>query len=380
MLRMVIFLTVFLSIYAGMHLLVRWGVQPLWQGFPSAGRWFGLWMLLMVPAPILVRVLERVGLESGARLFSLIAYVWMGLLFLAFAGFVVVGLWELLVRLAEQVAPTLPLLSIYGLRCTLLVLFLSLAGGLYGLYEAASLRVERVRIESDKLPAKVAPLRIVQISDLHLGLLLREGALERVVTAVAELEPDVIVATGDIVDAEINHLDGLSQRFASLQPPLGKYAVTGNHEYYAGLKPALDFLGRSGFTVLRNSARSPRPGLVLAGVDDPVGGGGDEQALLPPAPRDFTVLLKHRPLVADGSLGRFDLQLSGHAHRGQIFPFNLLTGLTFPMQDGLYRLGGGSWLYTSRGTGTWGPPMRLFSPPEITLFEIVGTGVTPGPG
>jgi predicted MPP superfamily phosphohydrolase len=201
-----------------------------------------------------------------------------------------------------------------------------------------------------------------------------------VVSAVAGLQPDLIVATGDIVDAEIDHLDGLSQRFASLQPPLGKYAVTGNHEFYAGIKPALDFLGRSGFAVLRGTAVSPRPGLVLAGVDDPVAGGGDEIALLPLAPRDFTVLLKHRPLLAAGSLGRFDLQLSGHAHRGQIFPFNLLTGLTFPMQDGLYRLGGESWLYTSRGTGTWGPPMRLFSPPEITLFEIVGTGAAPGPG
>lgn len=380
MLRMVIFLTVFLAIYTGMHLLVRWGMQPLWQDFPTAGRWFGLWMLLMVPAPILVRVLERAGLEQGARLFALIAYIWMGLLFLAFAGFVVVGIWELLVRLAGQMAPTLPLLSIYGLRCTLLVLLLALAGGLYGLSEAASLRVEHVRIESDKLPAGAPPLRIAQISDLHLGLLLRETALERVVTAVAELKPEVIVATGDIVDAEIDHLDGLSQRFASLQPPLGKYAVTGNHEYYAGLKPALDFLGRSGFTVLRNTTQSLRPGLVLAGVDDPVGGGGDEETLLPASPRDFTVLLKHRPLVAAGSLGRFDLQLSGHAHRGQIFPFNLLTGLTFPMQDGLYRLGGQSWLYTSRGTGTWGPPMRVLSPPEVTLIEVVGTGTVPEPG
>jgi len=380
MLRMAIFLAVFLSVYTGMHLLVRWGVQPLFQEFPASGRWFWLWMLLMIPAPLLVRALERGGLEQGARFFALVAYIWMGLLFLAFAGFVCVGIWELLARLAAKVTPALPMVSIYGLRCTLLVLLLALGGGLYGLFEAATLRVERVRIESAKLPPGQATLRIVQISDLHLGLLLREAALSRVVTAVAALQPDLIVATGDIVDAEINHLDGLSQRFASLRPTLGKYAVTGNHEYYAGIKPALDFFSRSGFTVLQNKKESPSPGLVIAGVNDPVGGGGDETALLPLAPRDFTLLLKHRPLIADGSLGRFDLQLSGHTHRGQIFPFNLLTGLTFPMQNGLYRLADEVWLYTSRGTGTWGPPMRLLSPPEITLFEIVGKSSGPGEG
>jgi predicted MPP superfamily phosphohydrolase len=81
--------------------------------------------------------------------------------------------------------------------------------------------------------------------------------------------------------------------------------------------------------------------------------------------------LKHRPLFDPLTEGNFDLQLSGHTHRGQIFPFNYITGLNFPMQDGLYDLPGGSRLYTSRGTGTWGPPMRVYSPPEITLFEIV---------
>jgi predicted MPP superfamily phosphohydrolase len=85
----------------------------------------------------------------------------------------------------------------------------------------------------------------------------------------------------------------------------------------------------------------------------------------------FTLLLKHRPRLNRQALGLFDLQVSGHAHRGQIFPFNLLTALEYPLQDGLYPLDGGGHLYASRGTGTWGPPMRILSPPEITLFEIV---------
>ncbi len=108
-------------------------------------------------------------------------------------------------------------------------------------------------------------------------------------------------------------------------------------------------------------------------MDDPAGDGSpDETALLQGLDRSrFTILLKHRPRVGRHAEGLFDLQLSGHAHRGQIFPFNLITAIPYPMQDGLYTLAEGSRLYTSRGTGTWGPPMRVFAPPEITVFDIV---------
>jgi predicted MPP superfamily phosphohydrolase len=152
--------------------------------------------------------------------------------------------------------------------------------------------------------------------------------------------------------------------------------VTGNHEYYAGLDQSLAFLERSGFRLLRGETVTVGDRITLAGVDDPTGGSApDEAALLKKEPRTrFTVLLKHRPRVNSEAVSLFDLQLSGHAHRGQIFPFNLLTGLEYPMQNGLYELPGNGYLYTSRGTGTWGPPMRILSPPEMTLFEIVGTG------
>ena len=100
----------------------------------------------------------------------------------------------------------------------------------------------------------------------------------------------------------------------------------------------------------------------------------EDSALPPPGKSEFTLLLKHRPKVLPSSLGRFDLQLSGHTHRGQIFPFNYLVKLQYPMLDGLYPLSGSSVLYTSRGTGTWGPPMRVLSPPEITVFTIVPEG------
>jgi hypothetical protein len=182
----------------------------------------------------------------------------------------------------------------------------------------------------------------------------------------------MLVATGDIVDAQINHVNELVELWQRINPPLGKYAVTGNHEFYAGIDQALDFLQRSGFEVLRNRNIQVGTWLKMVGVDDPARGGksqdnealGERSAL-------FTVLLKHRPDIEKLAQDKFDLQLSGHAHRGQIFPFNLLTALKYPRQNGLYELASAKYLYVSRGTGTWGPPMRLLSPPEITLFEIV---------
>ncbi len=181
-----------------------------------------------------------------------------------------------------------------------------------------------------------------------------------------------MVATGDIVDAQIDHLDGMSELWQRLKPPLGKFAVTGNHEFYAGLDQALQFLERSGFTVLRGKGVTVAETVTLVGIDDPTGDKQNETNHLTRHQRGlFTLLLKHRPRVNEKAADLFDLQLSGHAHRGQIFPFNYVTALEYPKQDGLYSLPSGSHLYTSRGTGTWGPPMRVLSSPEITLFEVV---------
>lgn len=205
-----------------------------------------------------------------------------------------------------------------------------------------------------------------------LGLLHREQTLTPVITILQRLQPDLLVVTGDMLDAQMDHCSGLTDMWRSIDPPLGKFAVIGNHEVYAGLQPALDFLQRSGFTVLRNESVPIGDFLLLAGVDDPAVGQSSTAPsnLFTQDAKRFKILLKHRPTVDTHHTEGYDLQLSGHAHGGQIFPFNLLTHLAYPMQDGLYPLANGSILYTNRGTGSWGPPMRIGAPPEITLFRI----------
>jgi predicted MPP superfamily phosphohydrolase len=254
---------------------------------------------------------------------------------------------------------------------------LALAACVFGYHEAKTIRVEQLRIETAKLPAGTDKLTIVQMSDVHLGLINRRDRLKKMLELVKAAKPDIFVVTGDLVDAQINHLTGLAELLREVSPQFGNYAITGNHEYYAGLSKALTFTRNAGFRVLRNEAVKAGP-IMIAGVDDRTGvqlklaRQASERDLLADLPRDrFILFLKHQPRIDRATIGLFDLQLSGHTHKGQIFPFTYVTRMMFPLNAGRYDLGKGSVLYVSRGTGTWGPPIRVLSPPEVTVIELV---------
>jgi predicted MPP superfamily phosphohydrolase len=213
---------------------------------------------------------------------------------------------------------------------------------------------------------------------VHLGLLVREGRLTRILEKVKAASPDIFVSTGDLVDGQTDSLNGVGNLLREVKPTLGKYAVTGNHELYAGLNRSLEFTRQAGFRVLRGEGTSVAGLITIAGVDDPVVTGYSrsmevpERDLLSPFPRDqFTLFLKHRPEVEKSAVGLFDLQLSGHAHKGQIFPFSLIHRFVYDYLAGLYDLPSGSRIYVSRGSGTWGPPIRFLAPPEVTVIDLV---------
>jgi hypothetical protein len=244
----------------------------------------------------------------------------------------------------------------------------------WGLVEAQGLHLRRVTIATPKLPPEVVRLRIVHFSDMHLGTLVGRRHLQRLVRLVAAQKPDLVVSTGDLVDGYIPRAGELAEVLARLPAALGKFAVTGNHEYYAGLDYALDFMRRAGFRVLRQEAASPAGLVNLAGVDDPGWGKRlpDEAPVLAGLDhRRFTILLKHRPLPTPASRRWADLMLSGHTHGGQVWPFGYIVALVYPYLEGLYALGRGHRLNVSRGAGTWGPPLRLFTPPEVVVIDLV---------
>jgi predicted MPP superfamily phosphohydrolase len=330
-----------------------------------------------------VRLLEQGGHEQLARSSALIGYSWMGFLFLFLSLMLVFDLLRL-VRYLAAFFVRVPAVALFAPRPLFLVccLIAVLVAG-YGWFEALQIRTEHLVIPTDKLPPGSARLRIVQITDLHVGLIVRDGRVGRVVEAIRQAAPDLVVATGDMVDGHVSHFDGISQMFRGLAPPLGMFAVYGNHEYYAGFGQATGFLQRSGFELLRAERRELGEQLSLVGVDDPAAArrgeyrAEDEDRLLATGPPGrFVLLLKHRPVVNPGSRGRFDLQLSGHVHKGQVFPFNGLTWLNFPVRAGLNRLAEGGALYVSRGSGTWGPPIRFLAPPEVTVIDLVPTSTS----
>lgn len=247
----------------------------------------------------------------------------------------------------------------------------------YGAVEARSLRVEEFRIRSPHF--RGAPLRILQISDVHLGLIEGERRTRQIIEAIERTRPDLLICTGDLLDGSGEHLRRPHEAFANIKPRLGKIAVLGNHEYYYGIRNSLALHEAAGFRVLRGEAVELDGGrLRLAGLDDPTGmrlglveREADAAALLgPPRGDRFTMLLKHRPLPERGAAGKFDLMLSGHTHAGQILPFGLVAWLEYPFFAGVHQLPGGGVLRISRGTGTWGPPMRVGAPPEATLIML----------
>jgi predicted MPP superfamily phosphohydrolase len=256
-----------------------------------------------------------------------------------------------------------------------LVLFAG-ALGLRGGLRVPSAR--RVEVSLANWPRALNGLRIAQISDIHIGPILGRRFAAKLVARVNALEPDLIAVTGDLVDGGVAQVGGEVEPFAALRARHGVFFVPGNHDFYSGLDGWLARVSALGMRVLRNErvAIGGADGFELAGVDDHRGDwrlGSTEDVARALAGRDAArpvVLLAHDPATfgAAASAG-VDLQLSGHTHGGQIWPFNALVRIATPFVAGLHRRGR-SQIYVTRGVGFWGPPMRLFSRNEIAEIVI----------
>jgi predicted MPP superfamily phosphohydrolase len=243
-------------------------------------------------------------------------------------------------------------------------------------------KVVDVDVPIANLPAALHGFSIAQISDIHVGPTIRRNYVEGIVAAVNRLEADAIAITGDLVDGSVRELQSHVEPLSQLRARYGTFFVTGNHEYYSGERAWTKELRRLGLRVLMNEHVVVDHGdakIVIAGVTDfgahhfdPVHR-SDPAAALADAPTDAgaKILLAHQPRSAPGAAAAgFDLQLSGHTHGGQFWPWNFFVRFQQPFTAGLDRLGS-LWIYTSRGTGYWGPPKRFGAPSEITRIRLV---------
>jgi len=375
---MSLFLLTFFLIYGGTHLYFFLKVKAALSLGTLSALCLALFMLLMVFAPVLVRILEKQGMEASARLTAYTGYLWMGFLFLFISASLAIDIYHGFLHAAGFIAQRDFAPFFLSKRVALaLPIAWGIVTAVYGYFEALDIKTERLIIATAKIPETVGKLTIVQISDVHLGLIVRKERLSRIIDKVKAASPDILVSTGDLVDGQINRMEGLAELLQDIRPRLGKFAVTGNHEIYAGLNQAVGFTERAGFKVLRNEGVTVGELINIAGIDDLVierishESPASERALLEGLPHEkFTLFLKHRPAIEQKSIGLFDLQLSGHVHKGQIFPFNMLTHLFYPVRMGYSIYPRNSALYVSRGTGTWGPPIRFLAPPEVTVIEL----------
>lgn len=382
---MFLFLASFLSLYGGMH---AYALHRLKNAFnPSSHTVYGIaaLMVLMTFMPLLVRLFERSGYDTIAVTLAWPGYIWMGAIFLFASALAAIDLTRLCVWLyLRRTASEMPQVLGAGLTCEIALLF-CFAATIYSFFEARNIATEHLSVKSSKLPASAGRIRVVQISDVHLGLLVGEERLKRILRQVKEARPDILVSTGDLVDGRLNQEEKIDSHghlavmMAEIKPPLGMFAVIGNHEVYVGLRQALEFTSKAGFRVLRNETEQIGQHLSVTGADDPAVTGmnamesySPEIQLLKNADSSrFKLLLKHRPVVAKSGDGFFDLQLSGHSHQGQLFPFTLLVFLKYHLTGGTVKTGAGSLFHVSRGSGTWGPPLRFLAPPEVTIIDIV---------
>lgn len=370
---MTLFLAVFFLIYGLMH---AYFIAKVRAAFPGIQPYTILVVPLLVLAPLIIRVLERNGFDLIAWVLSWIGYSWMAVLLLFLTISLAFDAWR-------AVAAGIHLLtghtfaSISPQKAFVVPLLAAVCLFAYGLHEAVDIRTERILLKSPKIPRDSTPIKIVQISDVHLGLIIREERLDRILERIRRENPDLVISTGDLLDGQTDNLKNAALLLREIRPKLGKIAVLGNHEYYSGFDHACDFHRRAGFVLLRGEDKQLSGFLHVIGLDDPAAKSFGLYRRLPPerATGDssadrFVLLLRHRPVV-DEECRVFDLQLSGHTHGGQIFPFSIVTRIFFHNMDrGLHLLSRDVWLYVNRGSGTWGPPIRFLTPPEVTVIEI----------
>ncbi len=357
--------------------LYRWAIRMMRPSARARRALLFGFLLLLALFPI-SKIWARHDFNSFNQFLTLLSSLWMGLTLLLVLLALGSDLFHFLYR---RVISSSSISRLSGLNYRRLwaagIILGGMALGGYAFLEARSFEVTRLEIPLPHLPPELDGLSIVQISDVHYGMLQENGRLFDIVKRVNDLRPDLVVITGDLVDEAVAHMEEMALPLASLKSRLGVVAIMGNHEFFAGVDRVERILREAGIQVLRNEIKVLPGGLQVMGVDDPT---FYRRAGLPLP--DFNGLLKqldsekpslllyHQPLhFEEAAAAGVGLQLSGHIHGPQFLPMIPIVRLLYPRFRGLYHAGD-SYLFVIRGVGTGGPPMRLGSPPELAQIIL----------
>lgn len=348
-----IFISIFLIIYLGMHYYVFWRLgyllsikQKIWHYIPL--------LILTVLFPV-ASIIERSFSNGFIRAFYTISAIWIGMIFFLFFSLVIFEIFNAFIKIPKYEA------GIFILIAAGIITFISII-------TALNISIQTIQIPMENLDKDY---KIVQLSDVHIGTVHNSRYLKNIVADVNSIDPDFVVITGDLFDGSGKLVEYNISSLNDINADI--FFVTGNHERYIGLDEVFGLLNKTKIKIIRNQVID-YGGIQIVGVDDgeneftkenPVLKGLEISKSMP------SILLFHRPIgLEDANNAGIDLQLSGHTHRGQMFPFTIFVKLFYPKDHGLYKYKDLN-LYVSQGTGTWGPPMRFLSRSEITVINLV---------
>ncbi len=354
---------------------VPWCVLVLAPGWPDWAFRAGSALTLVTLAGLPVAMIRGHGRRAQDG-WAIAGDTWLGLVWLLFTWSVIGGLVDLVMLAVRAPAPGPRWVAVAVLAVVVVL-------AVWGTAEARRRpRVRRTEITIDRLAVELDGLRVVLIADTHFGPIDRAGWSSRLVSTVNALDADIVAHAGDLADGSVERRHVQVDPLGGVRARMARGYITGNHEYFSGALPWMRHMDRLGWSVLHNRHLVLRRGggeLVLAGVDDltaagsgiPGHGADLAAALAGAAPETPVVLLAHQPRQVRAAVAAgVDLQLSGHTHGGQIWPFHLLVRAEQGTLHGLSRPGGRTQLYTTRGAGFWGPPLRVFAPSEISLLVL----------
>jgi uncharacterized protein len=369
MIRALSFIAVALSVYGGAHYCIYRNLLPL--GIPRPALTLLLWGLA-ISFP-LSHIPGLVGKGKVFSWFNQVSTLWLGVMFLLLVAFGLAWLLQLALRIPGIPGPGQ---HVWTGGALALAAAMALWGGISTLRGP---QIARYTIDRSARYGQHKTCKIIQLSDTHLFSEPTESLFRKAAAMTNKEKPDIICITGDLIDPGITDWPEILATLKSLQAADGIFAVTGNHEYYAGVRKFLSLMEEAGIPVLQNRMQVTAGGIQIAGVNDPghsgrmlPGQGIDlKQALQDLRPDLPSILLTHQPVRLDTAVQRnVDLILAGHTHGGQIFPFHFLVRLVYKYCSGRYSLGPETNLIVSNGVGWWGPPLRILAPAQIVAVEF----------
>lgn len=376
----ILFFTLFFLIYGAInyYIFIR-GYQSLSHN-PSLRVYYSVIFVIIALSFFIGRTLENYWLSTVTKTFIWIGAFWLGAILYFIIGILILDLLRVLNHFfsifPNSITENYSIVKIYA-GGILLFIVLTLLG--LGYWNATSIQIRELHYAINKKSSELKNLRIVSLSDVHLGSIIGKTKFNEIVKQINSLNPDIILFPGDIVDEDLSPIinENLGESMRNLKSRYGIFAVTGNHEYIGGVESACKYLSDNGVQMLRDTVLKLNNTLYLIGREDRSSERFGKKKrlslseLMKEVDKSYPVLLMdHQPFeLSDAANNGIDLQLSGHTHHGQLWPLNFITKMVYELSWGEKKIGSTNY-YVSCGAGTWGPPVRTGSRPEILVITL----------